>query len=270
MIRCFLRGIGVQAPGLAGWPVCRDVLAGARAYRPEPLATPMPEILPANERRRASASVRLALSVAQEAAAMSAIPASAFATVFTSSDGDPAILDQLCETLAQSPREMSPIRFHNSVHNAAAGYWSIATGSRLPATSVCAFDGSFAAGLIEAGVQVGEERTPVLLVAADLEIPPLLYPLRPIDTAFAVALALSHDRAEGAIARCEVAIVPGGAPAFGTGSRLQGLFANPAGRSLPLLQTLARGAPGTVLVEYSESHSVAIRVEPCWVSGGLA
>ena len=51
-------------------------------------------------------------------------------TVFTSSSGDGDNVHEICETLAAADRQVSPTRFHNSVHNAPAGYWSIATRSR--------------------------------------------------------------------------------------------------------------------------------------------
>ena len=43
---------------------------------------------------------------------------------------------------------ISPTQFHNSVHNAAAGYWHIAAGSAAPSLSVGGHDGAFAAGLL--------------------------------------------------------------------------------------------------------------------------
>ena len=49
-------------------------------------------------------------------------------SVFTSAHGDLAVNDYMCATLATQPTAISPTRFHNSVHNAAAGYWTIATG----------------------------------------------------------------------------------------------------------------------------------------------
>ena len=40
--------------------------------------------------------------------------------MFTSTHGDLAITDYMCQTLATAPSEISPTKFHNSVHNAAA------------------------------------------------------------------------------------------------------------------------------------------------------
>ncbi len=59
---------------------------------------------------------------------------------------------------------MSPTQFHNSVHNAAAGYWSIAHGSRQPATCLGAHDWTWAAALLKAVAEVAATGAPVLLV----------------------------------------------------------------------------------------------------------
>ena len=81
----------------------------------------------------------------------------------------------LCEQLATDDRQISPTRFHNSVHNAAAGYWSIATQSMAPCQVLCAYDASFGAGLLDALAQVVVDRQPTLLIAYDSEYPEPLH-----------------------------------------------------------------------------------------------
>ena len=75
----------------------------------------------------------------------------------------------MCATLAAQPALISPIKFHNSVHNAAAGYWTIGTGCLAASTAVTAFEHSFAAGLLEALTQCVADARPVLLVAFDVQ-----------------------------------------------------------------------------------------------------
>ena len=58
---------------------------------------------------------------------------------------------------------MSPIRFHNSVHNAAAGYWTIGTDCHEPYTALSAFEDTFGEGLLEALSQAACRTAPVLL-----------------------------------------------------------------------------------------------------------
>jgi hypothetical protein len=91
--------------------------------------------------------------------------------VFTASGADGHNCHALCEQLATDDRQISPTRFHNSVHNAAAGYWGIATGSMAPCQVICAYDASFGAGLLDALAQVALERTPVLLIATTANTP---------------------------------------------------------------------------------------------------
>ena len=99
----------------------------------------------------------------------SGLDAATLPSVFTSAHGDLAINDYMCSTLASEPTLISPTKFHNSVHNAAAGYWTIATGCHEASTALTAFDASFGAGLLEAASQCQADARPVLLVAVDVE-----------------------------------------------------------------------------------------------------
>ncbi|HEX3836068.1 MAG TPA: beta-ketoacyl synthase chain length factor [Steroidobacteraceae bacterium] len=130
---------------------------------------PQPSLLPPNERRRAPDTVALAVEVAQAACANAHRDPALLPTVFASTYGDMAITDYMCGTLATAPTMLSPTRFHNSVHNAAAGYWSIATRCRQPYCALGAGAYTFAAGLLAAALQVCADETDVLLVAYDIE-----------------------------------------------------------------------------------------------------
>jgi uncharacterized repeat protein (TIGR01451 family) len=66
------------------------------------------------------------------------MPAASSPSVFSSAHGDLAIVDALCRSLAQDPQLLSPMRFHNSVHNATSGYWAIGCRSREASTAVAA------------------------------------------------------------------------------------------------------------------------------------
>src|SRR6185437_4923435 len=98
--------------------------------------------------------------------------------------------NEICMTLASGERQLSPTRFHNSVHNAASGYWSIAAAATSASSVLCAYDASFGAGLLEALTQVVVDRTSVLLVAYDAGYPEPLRAARPIPDAFGVAMVL--------------------------------------------------------------------------------
>ena len=84
-----------------------------------------------------------------------------------SSDGDGEIVHRLCTALASPAAEVSPTDFHNSVHNAATGYWSIGAHSSAPSTALCAYDGSFAAGLLEYRLDQGVNIVNAALLARE-------------------------------------------------------------------------------------------------------
>ena len=56
---------------------------------------------------------------------------------------------------------------------------------------LCAYDGSFAAGLLEAVAQAVVEDRPVLLIAYDTDYPEPLFGARPLPDTFGVALLVS-------------------------------------------------------------------------------
>ena len=154
MMTLFIDGIGIFAPGMPDWPSARPILRdGAPVCDIPCLPPPASPLLPAAERRRAGASVNLALEIATQACRHANIDPAHLTTVFASSSGDPHVLSDICTTLAGPERELSPTRFHNSVHNAAAGYWHIAVQSHHPSTSIAWHRHTAGSGLLEAGTQ---------------------------------------------------------------------------------------------------------------------
>jgi hypothetical protein len=262
--RVFVEGVGLLGPGLASWEQAREVLSGRVAYQHAPLNMAASPLLPAAERRRASGPVNLALLVGREAFAAAGRDASATAAVFASSSGDGEILHRICEVLATPAREVSPTSFLNSVHNAPAGYWSIATKCHEPLTSLCGYDGSFAAGLLESATQAQMEQRPIALVAYDIPYPSPLHAVRPLSDKFAVALVIAPERSERALAALEVRIVRSTAGETRMhDARLETLRAgNPAARSLPLLAALAAREAGELALPYLENSHLSIRVAP--------
>lgn len=265
MLTAYIQGVGLIGPGLPDWPSGARMIAGDVAYSGRPTVVPAPQGLPAAERRRTGAAVRLAISVAQQAVADAAMDPAGLPAVFTSSGGDGLICHEICETLASSDRQLSPTRFHNSVHNAAAGYWSLATGATTASTALCAYDGSFAAGLLEALAMVTVDRVPVVLSAYETSYPEPLRAKRPLPDSFAVALVLAPTPAPGASARLTARICDTDAAAHRLSDpQLEALrTALPAARSLPLLRLLARGEPGEVVLDYVGEQRVAVDVREC-------
>lgn len=259
-----IQGVAVWGPGLEGWEQARAVLVGTAAYVPADSPPPPPALLPPNERRRTGPLVRLALAVAQQAVEAAGVPRDALRSVFASANGDGpvvgTILDSLTAAGAAGQRVVSPTQFHNSVHNAAAGYWSIATGNAEPANCLGCHDDTWAAGLLAAMVEVAQGNA-VLLCAYDHPMPARYERHRPIIAPFGVGLVLAPPTA-APIPRLAVRYVA--VPAVTDAprlSRLQGLaFGNPAGRALRLLELLAHRAGGECRVAYGSGH-LGVRVE---------
>jgi hypothetical protein len=233
-------GVGVAAPGLPDWHSAKAVLRGEAPYAQAATVVPAPQRLPATERRRAGVIIKVSINVADEALAQSGLTAD-MPTVFSASEGDGKNCHELCEALASSDRALSPTRFTNSVHNAAAGYWHIATHSMAASTSVCAFDASFAAGLMEAALQASTGQQPVLLVVADQPYPQPLHGTRPLMDACGVAMVLSGAPSPNAIATMTLSFEPDAPPTVCTHEALEAVaLALPAARGLALLERLAR------------------------------
>jgi len=255
-------GIGLLGPGLPDWGSARAALADPATWTPAPLVVPAPARLPATERRRAGLIIKCAIAVADQACTGAGIDPGGLATVFSSSSGDPANCHALCEALAGPDPFVSPTRFTNSVHNATAGYWHIATASRAPSTSLCAFDASFGAGLLEAASQCVAGARPVLLVAVDTPYPEPLNSVRPLPDSFATALLLAPAGADAPLARLSLALEPG-APTPCMHAGLEALRAAiPAARALPLLQAIARRAAAAVVIDFQSSLALRVAVAP--------
>jgi len=262
-LAAYIEGIGLLGPGLDGWTGSVALLEGRAAYVAQTTVLPAPEGLPPAERRRTGRVVKLALGVGLQATSRAGIDPASLPAVFSSSGGDGHNCHEICQTLSSGDRQISPTRFHNSVHNAAAGYWSIATGAKTAANALCAFDASFAAGLLEAVTQVTVDGTRVLLVSYDAQYPPPLHEKRPIPDAFGVAFVLAPSASGTALARLAVAFSDLPATRM-SNPALEPLRASiPAARSLPLLQQLALRSPGTVNIEYLDGRSLAVELAPC-------
>jgi hypothetical protein len=265
VIRLGVEAVELHGPGLVSWDASVPILAGAEAYRATPLALEAPPMLSAAERRRAIASVKLALGVGAAAAARSGHDPRDLPAVFASSGADGETICSILAALATPAREVSPTRFHNSVHNAPSGYWGVATQSREAVTSVSCFDASFAGGLLEAGVQSAAADRPVLLIAYDVPYPEPLHSVRRIGTSFGVALVLSPLPSSRAIAELHIAFAPvrrADTMCCEDAGLEQMRGSNPAARSLPLLIALAGQRPASVCLSLGRG-TLEVGVVPC-------
>lgn len=261
-LEVWIDGVGLLGPGLPNWPAAQQVLAGAEPVA-QPLAVPAPLALPPAERRRVGVSVKVALAVALEAVAGAQADAGQLHSVFASSGADGDNCDAICQVLASDDRHISPTRFHNSVHNAPAGYWGIASAAMTPASVVCAYDAGFGAGLLEAMTQVVADGAGVLLVAYEAPYPEPLQSKRPHPSAFGLALTLMPRRGPQSLAKMGVELVEAEADVL-ENAELEALRRQiPCARGLPLLQALAGGSSARVRLQYLAPLALAVEVEPC-------
>ncbi len=258
----YLEAISLRAPGLAGWEESQAVLLGEQPYRAEAMPKSTVILLPANERRRTTATIKLALQVAQEALAQTHVDAQMVCTVLASSGGDSSVVHAICTALLQPDRPVSPTQFHHSVHNTPAGYWSIATGCKLPSTSLSAYDGSFVAGLREASTLALAEMKPVLLIAYDLPLPFPLSAQRRIIAPFAVALLLNPVATKQRLALLRLHLDTTGSACTLNDMALEQLrIGNPAARCLPLLQGIAQQTAQSVRLDAGHGTVLSVEIE---------
>jgi hypothetical protein len=259
-------GIGVFGPGLADWSAARQVLSGTAPYVRADNAAPASSLLPAAERRRATPSTRIALTAAQQALTHARLDATDVPAVFGSSSGNPDIIHDICAMLAAGDYQISPTKFHNSVHNAASGYYSIAVASHRAVTSLCALDGTAPAALLETAVQAIAAQTPVLMVCYDLPYPFPLSEARPTIDAWALALVLAPAALEPAVAH--LTLIDGAEPQAAdtalTDIALESIrLGNPTARMLPLFAALAQPGLSEVVLRQGNSRPLQVMVAPC-------
>ena len=262
-LTAYIEGIGLLGPGLTGWLAGQAVLSGQQPYQPYKTVLPSPALLPAAERRRSGAIVKLALATGLEAIAAAGLDAASLPSVFSASGGDGENCHSICEMLASDDRQISPTRFHNSVHNVAAGYWSIATGAMATSSVLCAFDASFGAGLLEALTQVTVDDTRTVMLACDTAYPEPLYSVRPIPDAFGIALVLAPQRSAQALAQITVSLTDTGADQLEDAALECLRMAIPTARGLPLLRGIALRQDKHVVLDYLDSTRLAVAIALC-------
>jgi hypothetical protein len=260
-LQCFVAGVGVWSPLTPGWDACRALFAGAAPAATQ-AALPAATWLPATERRRATASTRVVLSVAQEALTQAGWDAGQLSTVFASSSGSADITDELCGMLAAGDTQISPTKFHNSVHNAPAGYYSIAVQCRAPSVTLGGYDASAAMGLLDAAVQVAADDSPLLLVAFDVPYTGPLAQARVIDRPWGIALALAPAARASTLAALRIQWCAPAPDTPCTGPAAEALrLGNPSARLLPLLEAIGGGRPQQIVLA-GNGGALAVDVTP--------
>lgn len=256
----WLHGVSLIAPGLSDWPQAQAVLRGEQVWQAAPTVLPPADRLPAAERRRASRVVRIALALGLQA--LGEREPAPVATVFSSSGADGHNCHALCEQLAGSDRAISPTRFHNSVHNAAAGYWGIATRAMAPSQVLCAYDASFGAGWLDALGQLHDGQDEVLLVVYDSEYPEPLRACRPVPDVAGVGLWLGTQPRAHSLGRLSSRLTREAPAPLGDAGPEQLRRDFPSLRVLPLLQRVAARSEAPVVIDFLAPQHLALAFLP--------
>jgi Beta-ketoacyl synthase, N-terminal domain len=255
--------------GIAWWSrndsLCLTDWAMAQAYfldHTSPTAPlnskPAASLLAASERRRAPDSVALAIDVAQAACLAANRDPQSLPAIFASGFGDLAVCDQMCATLATDPLMVSPTKFHNSVHNAAVGYWTIATGCMQPSTALAAHNASFAEGLFEAVVYALAQSQPTLLVTYDIEAVGPLSSATQSHGLLACGLVFSPERTAASLFELTLEMKPSeqAAPTLGK-------LDNAMQQALPFYRALANGVPASITLHRAHASELRCHLVKC-------
>jgi len=248
-----IEGVAFWHTRMPGWALARAVICGEHDAPATPATRPTPGLLAPTERRRAPDTVALALEVAARACEAADRSPAQLRSVFASTYGDLGISDYMCATLAGTPTLISPTKFHNSVHNAAAGYWSIGTASHASYTAISAYRYTFASAVLEAATQVVCDEQPVVCVAFDVEAKGPLGTVAPSTGLLGVALVLAPPRSESQ--RTLALRVEQGSAADITQARsgAAALVAeNALAPCLPFFEALAHSTPASVVLALSD------------------
>ncbi len=248
-MKAYIDGIGIFAPNMSHWQEASGVLLGKTNFNAQSKLAPfLSTLLPASEKRRASKTVKLALEISQQAVEQAQVDPTTVAVVFASSTGDTEVLTDICETLTTEERLVSPTKFHNSVHNAPAGYWSIAVKSHQPANSIANHQSTVTTGLLEAVVQAKADSQAVLLSVYDIPFPEPLKQVEDIAVLFGASLLLQSHQTKHSIAEISLQ--------WDTSVHHESTLKNkelealrqsvPAAKILPLLHLLANQSSGQV------------------------
>lgn len=219
--------------------------------------------VPSRLLRGSSRLTRMFGEVAAHAAQHASADPKTIATIYTSSYGEIETMVQLLDVIFRGDGQLSPMRFKNSVHNAASGLGSIGQGNMAFSTALAAGPRSFEAGMLEALALLEERGGDAVVSCADDAIP---MPLGALDAreALAVGIALSTDRMHARMQLTQVAQVEPAdlsEEAFGQPLRA-GWLANPAVQALPLLEHLHQSRGGQIVLARGVKSPFAITLQP--------
>lgn len=147
-------------------------------------------------RRRTSTLTRATVTALEAALAGSGVTIDQVRFVLVSSFGEIETTVDLLAQLGEPGGPVSPTKFHNSVHNTATGYLSIASGNNRESTALAGGPHNLEIGLLESLAGLAETSEDVVLLFAE-ELLPRPFERSDADPTFAVALHLKASASLG-------------------------------------------------------------------------
>jgi hypothetical protein len=233
----YVRGLGLWTPGFA------SPEAWCRGESKASVVTPEADLLSGALRRRATGLTRMAVEVFRQATRAADCDVATVPIVWATSHGEHATAIKILGMMRSGEGKLSPTHFHNSVHNTASGYASIAAGNCAPSTTLTGGAELAASAFLEATCHLEATAEDVVVVLAD---EPLLPPFEQHDSKSPLALAFClSSRSERASAVLSGFRRDAVAPVKNH-DRFGRLYVSSA---LPLLERIVHRRPGTVALE---------------------
>jgi hypothetical protein len=242
----YVRGLGFFTPGFATPEAWSDRKEDSSIERPEAA------ILEGPLRRRATPLSRLAIESLVQATNAAQADLSTISTIWATAHGEHTPAIKMLRMMRTGEGRVSPTQFHNSVHNTASGYASIASKNTGRSTTLTGGSELVGAALLEAWCLLEECGGDVGVILADEPLQPP-YAMEPPTAPLSLAFVLSSEE-RGALG-CLTGLRRCVAPAVATDARFGYLHIAPA---VALLESLVRRVNGTVVVERGVTPNDAV------------
>lgn len=256
----YLTGIGLWTPGY------RDLdafLAGTADAGVTDCTNPW---VPSRLGRGTSRLTRILGEVAAQACARGGADPTSCATIYGSALGEFDTMVTLLDSIFRGDGQLSPMRFKNSVHNAASGLGSIGQGNRGFSTALAAGRRTFEASMIEAIALASAQGGDVVVSVADDSLPAPFDALASRD-GLGVGICLRTERpASGALAVVSNLRVGDTGAAWPSTLRERAipepLRRNPTVSALALVEAVLAGTPTTVALAHDAPRPFVVDVAP--------
>jgi hypothetical protein len=245
------------APAAAAASAATAAAADAAADADRPQGTGLGRM----NRRRASQLGRALADVGFEAMAHAAVDPAGVRSVIGSSIAEVSTMLGILEQIWRTREPVSPAAFTVSVHNAASGLLSIATGNRGFTTSLAADADTPAVALLEGMAVVLCTGQPVLVACGDESSPADLVPSGQ-QWGLAAAAVVLAPLGPGAAPRATLRLVRPARADLPPAAVDEVVARNPQIGLVDLLDALARGRRGTVALDRGSGQGWCAEIEP--------